>query len=88
MNKILDLRFVIGLFFTVVGVLLFAYSFSSGTQMNLNKAIGWDEDYNRFVTINRWCGIVFTIFGVLMIILSFAKDAGDELTTPPPPGVQ
>ena len=60
MNKLFDLSFVIGIFFSIVGLLLFVYSFfaeAAETQ-----------------TINRWCGIVFTIFGIFMIILSFKKD--------------
>lgn len=67
MNKILDLRFVIGVFFTIVGLLLLGYSF-----INDNEASS---------SINLWCGIVFAAFGVLMIILSFVKDANDELIT-------
>lgn len=63
MNKLLDLRFVIGLFFTVVGLLLLVFSFTSS------------EGHS----INTWCGAVFCIFGVLMIVLSFGKDANDEL---------
>ena len=65
MNKLLDLRFVIGVFFTVLGILLLGYSF---TQENANAS-----------TTNRWCGIVFAVFGIMMIILSFGKDAHDEL---------
>jgi hypothetical protein len=65
-NKILDLRFVIGAFFTVVGLLLIGYSF-----------VGDDAAAHA---VNRWCGITFTIFGISMIILSFVKDADDELT--------
>ncbi len=69
-NKILDLRFVIGVFFTIVGLLLLGYSF-----MN---------DADTASAVNRWCGITFEIFGVAMIILSFAKDADDELITEHP----
>jgi uncharacterized membrane protein HdeD (DUF308 family) len=61
MNKLLDLRFVIGMFFTVIGILLLIHGLTAG------------ED------VNRWCGVVFTVFGVLMIILSFRKDASDEI---------
>jgi len=64
MNKLLDLRFVIGLFFTVVGLMLLVFSLTSATVHS---------------PVNTWSGIVFTIFGVLMIILSFQKDANDEL---------
>jgi hypothetical protein len=65
MKKILDLRFVIGVFFTLVGLLLLGYSF-------------WEADETGR-SINRWCSIAFTIFGIIMILLSFVKDANDEL---------
>ena len=65
MNKLFDLRFVIGSFFTVVGILLLGYSFTSGADNQQE--------------INRWCGIVFIVFGILMIVLSLQKDADDEL---------
>ena len=34
MNKLLDLRFVIGVFFTVVGTMLLIYSFGKGEEIN------------------------------------------------------
>ena len=69
MNKLLDLRFVIGLFFLVVGVLLLGYSFVSE-----NKARNMTE-------VNRWCGIVFILFGVFMNILRKSADkVNDKLT--------
>jgi uncharacterized membrane protein YidH (DUF202 family) len=79
MNKILDLRFVIGVFFTIVGLLLLGYSFADHTagQWDLNKTIG--RGYEDHSSINRWCGIIFAIFGIVMILLSFVKDANDEL---------
>ena len=67
MNKLFDLRFVIGSFFLIVGILLLAYSFvSDSTVLNMQ-------------TVNRWCGIVFICFGIVMIVLSLQKDAEDEL---------
>ncbi len=67
MNKLFDLRFVIGSFFLIVGILLLGYSFlSADTELSMH-------------TINRWCGIVFIVFGILMIVLSLQKDADDEL---------
>lgn len=65
MNRILDLRFVIGMFFTIVGLLLLGYSYM-GDGLN-------------GTSVNFWCGVVFTIFGAVMIILSFIRDAHDEL---------
>ena len=67
LNKLFDLRFVIGSFFLLVGILLLAYSFlSADTTLNMQ-------------TVNRWCGIVFICFAVVMIVLSLQKDADDEL---------
>lgn len=63
-NKILDLRFVIGAFFTIISILLLVYSFTTNGASQ---------------SVNRWCGTTFLIFGVAMIILSFAKDADDEI---------
>jgi hypothetical protein len=82
MHKILDLRFVIGVFFTIIGVLLILY-YLSGTpgEYNLNKEIGWGHIKGSDSPINLWSGIVFAAFGVLMIVLSFIKDANDELIT-------
>jgi len=65
MNKILDLRFVIGVFFTLIGLLLVGYSFMGSLENGQS--------------INRWCGIIFSVFGIVMILLSFVKDADDEL---------
>ena len=64
MNKLLDLRFVIGAFFLIVGLILLFYSFVS-------ERIG--------TYVNRWCGILFLVFGVLMIVVSLRKEAHDEL---------
>ncbi len=81
MNKILDLRFVIGVFFTIVGILLLGYGlagYSHPGEVNLNKAAGWGWPPEGS-SINRWCGILFGIFGIAMIILSFVKNADDDL---------
>lgn len=64
MNKLLDLRFVIGVFFSILGILLLGYSFINPTEGE---------------SVNRWCGIIFLVFGLIMVILSFGKDAHDEL---------
>ena len=64
MNKLLDLRFVIGAFFLIVGLLLLVYSFVS-------EGTGTD--------VNRWCGLLFLVFAVVMIVVSLRKEAHDEL---------
>ena len=61
MEKLLDLRFVIGIFFLVVGVLLLAHSFLA------THAAGEDQ------SVNQWCGGSFILFSIIMLILSFRK---------------
>ena len=65
LNKLFDLRFVIGSFFSIVGLLLLIYGFLIETKGSSS--------------VNRWCGILFVIFGIVMIILSLQKEAHDEL---------
>jgi len=60
MNKLFDLRFVIGLFFTIIAVLLLVYSFLGGAE--------------AASPVNRWSGAVFGIFGVGMMIASKNSD--------------
>jgi uncharacterized membrane protein len=64
-NKLFDLRFVIGSFFSIVAIILLIYSFSTETENARD--------------VNRWCGLFFLVFGIIMIILSLRKDASDEL---------
>lgn len=65
MNKLFDLRFVIGSFFSIIGILLLIHSLTDSSEQNQS--------------INRWTSIVFLVFGILMIVLSLQKDASDEL---------
>ena len=65
MNKFFDLRFVIGIFFLAVGILLLIYSFTNPTI--------------EHATVNRWCGIAFMVFALIMIALAFGKNPKDEL---------
>ena len=62
MDRLLDLRFVIGLFFLIVGILLLVYGF-----LIVNS--------KEYLMINALCGMVFTIFGSIMIWLS--RNKGD-----------
>lgn len=59
MHKFLDLRFVIGIFFLIVGILLLIYSFTNPTISH--------------AAVNRWCGISFVVFAIVMLILSIDK---------------
>ena len=65
LNKLFDLRFVIGSFFLIVGILLVIYSFLNETEQAKD--------------INLWCGIAFSVFGIFMILLSLKQEANDEL---------
>lgn len=59
MKKLLDLRFVIGAFFFIVGWILLLYFFFNHMQMQENAVI------------NGWCGLAFIVFGCFMIFLSY-----------------
>ena len=66
MKRLFDLRFVIGIFFLVVGALLFGYSFIVPNS----AANGRD--------VNLWCGVFFIFFAVFMLTLAF-KDKSETL---------
>jgi uncharacterized membrane protein len=66
MKKLFQLSFVIAVFFIVVGSLLFVYSFiTSGDK--------------EAVTVNRWCGIVFIVFSLVMFFLSSKENNAKQL---------
>jgi len=65
MKKFFDLRFVIGIFFLAVGILLLIYSF-------IRPSFAHPE-------VNRWSSIFFIVFAVIMILMSFDKKPEDEL---------
>jgi hypothetical protein len=58
MNKLTDLRFVIGAFFAIVGVLLLIFGLVST---------------GHAASVNTWCGIVFILFGGVMLGLPLRK---------------
>ncbi|HQW13146.1 MAG TPA: hypothetical protein PLP06_13440 [Saprospiraceae bacterium] len=66
MRKLLDLRFVIGVFFALVGLLLFIYHFVGAAPVHLSQSV------------NLWCGILFILFGIGMIGLSYLKKVEGE----------
>jgi hypothetical protein len=68
LSKLLDLRFVIGVFFTLISLLLLGHSFVVAAEGE---------------SINRWAGLVFLVFGIFMIVLSFQKEAHDEIIEEP-----
>jgi len=65
MKKLLDLRYVIGVFFFIVGVLLSIY-FCINLKQKTNAAI------------NIKCGVSFVVFGLIMIFLSYIHETKEE----------
>ena len=65
MKKLLDLRFVIGVFFAIVGILLTVYYLFSSKPPDSSS-------------VNIWCGVVFMLFGVVMIALSYLNKNSEE----------
>lgn len=57
MNKLYDLRIVIGIFFLIIGFLLMGYAFLL------------DDSLKENIKINLSCGLLFSSFGLLMLLL-------------------
>jgi hypothetical protein len=67
MKKLLDLRFVIGFFFLLVGLCLFAGSFLM------------QPDPGKTESVNRWCGLLYMLFAAVMLLLwRFGRDRSSE----------
>jgi hypothetical protein len=59
----IDIRYPIGLLFTIIGSLLLIYGISTLHKIELyQKSLGVD--------INIWAGVLMSIFGVIMLLLS------------------
>ena len=65
MKKFFDLRFVIGIFFLSVGILLLIYSIVSPSAAHPE--------------VNRYSSIFFIAFAIVMILLFFDKKPEDKL---------
>jgi len=71
-----DIRFPIGLLFTIVGVLITAYGFFTKGAAMYQRSLG--------ININLWSGICLTIFGVLMLAMAFkSQSAADKAKIAP-----
>lgn len=57
MKNILDLRFIIGAFFLLVGIFLVIASLVMTTGPDKSEAV------------NRWSGIVYIVFSLFMLLL-------------------
>lgn len=58
-----DIRFPIGLMFTILGLLLTIFGLVSGSNSELYK-ISFD------ININLWTGLISLVFGSIMLIYS------------------
>lgn len=65
MKNALDLRLVIGAFFFLVGLLLFGGSFLM------------HPDPGKTEAVNRWCGLLYVVFGVVMLLMWKAQPQTD-----------
>ncbi|HSQ44929.1 MAG TPA: hypothetical protein VLM16_08025 [Ginsengibacter sp.] len=65
MKKLLDLRFVIGIFFAVVGTLLLIYDLTTAQNKSMDTSV------------NTWSAILFLAFGIVMIVLSYTNKIND-----------
>lgn len=66
MKKLFDLRFVIGVFFLTTGTLLLIYHFISPTKTEMSPSV------------NQWSGLLYVVFGIFMVGLSYAKDISED----------
>ncbi|RED23650.1 hypothetical protein BD847_2713 [Flavobacterium cutihirudinis] len=62
MNKLYDLRIVIGIFFLIIGFLLMGYAFFLDGSLEEN------------IKINLYCGLLFLSFGLLMLLLKTKRN--------------
>lgn len=65
MNKFFDLRFVIGIFFLIIGILLLIHSLTNPTEMH--------------AAVNRWSSVAYLAFAITMLLLSIDRKPKDRL---------
>ncbi|HUB67801.1 MAG TPA: hypothetical protein VL981_09990 [Candidatus Methylacidiphilales bacterium] len=67
----LDLRFPIGLMFSLIGVLLSLYGLMTGSDTEMYQ-------HSLGLNINLWWGIVLFIFGLVMLVFALASSKADK----------
>ncbi|HEY9123061.1 MAG TPA: hypothetical protein PK252_11520 [Bacteroidales bacterium] len=59
----LDIKYPIGLMFTILGIMITIYGFATINDTTLyQKSLG--------ININLWSGISMLVFGIVMLVLS------------------
>lgn len=69
----LDIRWPIGLMFTLIGLMLGGYGLLTSSQTEMYKR---SLDMN----VNLWWGLVLLVFGAAMLLMAWmgSKSGGDE----------
>jgi len=71
-----DIRFPIGLLFSILGVLITIWGFATKGADMYKHSLG--------INIHLWSGICLTIFGVLMLAMAFkSQSAADKAKIAP-----
>ena len=73
----LDIRFPIGLMFTVFGLVLTPFGLVSNRAL-YEKSLG--------LNINLWWGLVLLLFGLVMLVFAIKAQRGGGPPNPPGPG--
>jgi hypothetical protein len=70
-----DIRFPIGLMFSILGVLLTLFGLiSNGNEELYQRSLG--------VNVNLWSGLGMLVFGLLMLFLAFKAKAAHKESNP------
>ncbi len=71
-----DIRFPMGLMFSITGLILLVYSFFSNPEM-YEKSLG--------INVNLWWGLALLVFGGVMLFLSYRTMRSNKQDTAPAP---
>lgn len=62
----IDIKFPIGLMFSILGLLLTVYGlFTRGDTVLYSRSLG--------INVNLWCGLGMLVFGSIMLLLAWKK---------------